>query len=282
MSSIDAYRAGPEERPANMRRIDAVNQRDAWLRQMETAQLAGMHQRAPDAPAAQAGRLHHSALAPTASQVVKPSASASPHSEASPADSPLDDAASAPASHAAGAVASGHNVTSAGMHGQTAATGDAKAAAARMAASLRAPGAALPVTPALRGRPSAAPRQEPETARNAEPDTSQPPTWHKRIMHLTGDGDDVQLWIRDGKLSPAASQQLVARLSCEVADMGLRLKQATINGKPALRTATQTDALPEAGATLFAPAAADIGTDASAKPAMAPTLFPITHPITER
>jgi hypothetical protein len=96
---------------------------------------------------------------------------------------------------------------------------------------------------------------------------SEAPDWQKRMMHLTGDGDDVQLWIRDGELSPAQSQQLVARLAADVAAMGLRLKEATVNGKPALRAAVRhADA---------------IETDADeADGAAIPE--PITHPTTER
>jgi hypothetical protein len=95
---------------------------------------------------------------------------------------------------------------------------------------------------------------------------SDAPDWQKRMMHLTGDGDDVKLWIRDGELSPAQSQQLVARLAADVAAMGLRLKEATVNGKPALRAAIRD---------------ADTDVDADAADGAA-IPEPITHPTTER
>lgn len=90
------------------------------------------------------------------------------------------------------------------------------------------------------------------------------PDWQKRMMHLTGDGDEVKLWIRDGELSPSQSQQLVARLAADVAGMGLRLKEATVNGKPALRAADR-NSRPDAETK-----------DGSDHPE------PITHPTMER
>jgi hypothetical protein len=117
--------------------------------------------------------------------------------------------------------------------------------------------AALAAAAPLRTSPPAAAAAEapaPDTA----PDTAEAPAWQKRVMHLTGDGDDVKLWIRDGELSPAQTQQLVARLAGDVAAMGLRLKEATVNGKPALRAPRHDDGPAEA----FVP--------------------PITHPTTER
>ncbi|NHZ89940.1 hypothetical protein F2P45_13090 [Massilia sp. CCM 8733] len=61
------------------------------------------------------------------------------------------------------------------------------------------------------------------------------PVWEKRLMHLTGNGKDVDLWIRDGELDPAQSMSLLYRLAGDMASAGLRLKGATINGKPLLR-----------------------------------------------
>jgi hypothetical protein len=116
---------------------------------------------------------------------------------------------------------------------------------------------ALAAAAPLRANLPAAPAAE-APAPDTLPDTGDAPAWQKRVMHLTGDGDDVKLWIRDGELSPAQTQQLVARLAGDVAAMGLRLKEATVNGKPALRAPRHDDAPAEA----FVP--------------------PITHPTTER
>jgi hypothetical protein len=137
------------------------------------------------------------------------------------------------------AVTAGADVPQAGaLRGVVAAVTPAIAAVAPLRAS-------LPAAPAAK---APAPHDAPETG--------EAPDWQKRVMHLTGDGDDVQLWIRDGELSPAQTQQLVARLAGDVAAMGLRLKEATVNGKPTLR----------------APAAEE-------SEAFVP---PITHPTTER
>jgi hypothetical protein len=142
-----------------------------------------------------------------------------------------------------------------------AAAADAPPPAAPPVAIAPLPGATAP----LRANWPAAPATdaEPEAAApHALPEAGTVPEWQKRVMHLTGDGDDVRLWIRDGELSPAQTQQLVARLAGDVAAMGLRLTQATVNGKPTLRA-------PRADRTPSAPAA-----EASVQP--------ITHPTTER
>jgi hypothetical protein len=75
---------------------------------------------------------------------------------------------------------------------------------------------------------------EPPAAGRPGADAAQP-DWQKRMLHLTGQADDVAVWIRDQDLTPAQSQLLLARVAADVAGMGLRLKGATINGKPVLR-----------------------------------------------
>jgi hypothetical protein len=91
-----------------------------------------------------------------------------------------------------------------------------------------------------------------ETAQEEAPAADSPlqekPTWQKRLMHMTADGEDVKLWIRDTKLGTAQSQNLVYRLAGEIANMGLRLKDATVNGKLAFRSADDTDAVSGSGA----------------------------------
>ena len=50
-------------------------------------------------------------------------------------------------------------------------------------------------------------------------------------MHVTSDGENVDVWIRDSELSPLQSQNVVGRLASEFADSGMRLNSATVNGK---------------------------------------------------
>ena len=66
------------------------------------------------------------------------------------------------------------------------------------------------------------------------------PTWQKRMMHLTGEGQDVDVWIRDSELGASQSQNLISRLAGDIASMGMRLKGATINGKLAFRSSAAT------------------------------------------
>ena len=66
-------------------------------------------------------------------------------------------------------------------------------------------------------------------------------------MHVTGEGEDVKLWIRDSKLNAAQTQNLVYRLAGDIAGMGMRLKDATVNGKLAFRSEADDDAGKAAG-----------------------------------
>ena len=319
MSRIDAYLAPPDELAAGTRRLDAANQRDNWLRQMELAQMAQMGATSgPSAPAplpaAQLPRapMHaplraaesHERATPHPAADGMESDEATPAPDARPADGKAgqqaqsDDSPPAAANEAAMTAAS---QASAMAHAAPAApsvpaapAADGRAAAsptAIVAAALPAgvTGAALPAAApsslaegvttmqaaaqraqmllraASAGAPETADTPEAAEAPAAGGDTpAEAPDWQKRMMHLTGDGDDVKLWIRDGELSPSQSQQLVARLAADVAAMGLRLKEATVNGKPALRAADRA-ARPDAETN-----------DGAVHPE------PITHPTTER
>ncbi len=59
--------------------------------------------------------------------------------------------------------------------------------------------------------------------------------WQKRMIHVAQDGQDVSLSIRDNTLLPNQSAQIVSRLAGDVAQSGLRLRSATINGKTVLK-----------------------------------------------
>lgn len=279
MTRIDSAPARLDEPGPAARRIDADNQRDSWLRQMELAQLAqmgaGATAPASRAPASAASAsLGPAALAqPAAHALARPSAAAE---RSAAAGDGAAAATSRPAAHASGesSADAGSTVADAGapraslaiaatpgqppaLDGVPSSVSFAPAAPAGGNSAL-APAAAPAVAPAVSlaaaartSTPVATPAAPEPAATAAE--NGEPPQWQKRIMHLTGEGDDVQLWIRDGELSPAQSQQLVARLAADVAAMGLRLKEATVNGKSALRSPARITELSEAVADLPQP-----------------------------
>jgi hypothetical protein len=300
VTRIEPFLPPQDEQSASARRVDAANQRDNWLRQMELAQMGQMG--ATPGPTAPAPRPAMTSLAQAPMHAAQHPAAREDSAGAS--DAPDD--AGAEAAHDDGA-ASAEPRTQAGDDARMteddgadaasiAAAATALAAAQPAAVAAAEPanvpagaagGIALAMAPgALRGvadgsmplaaqpqavglaaalrAPQAMPAESNAAAETAEAPSSgadaagEAPDWQKRMMHLTGDGDDVQLWIRDGELSPAQSQQLVARLAADVAAMGLRLKEATVNGKPALRAAVR-----------------DVDDSADSP-------LPITHPTTER
>lgn len=104
--------------------------------------------------------------------------------------------------------------------------------------------------PGLPGAPTKAIPREEETQQEEPAHASAPeheaplgdkPLWQKRMMHLTGKDQDIRLWIRDNELSQTQSSNLVYRLANDMASMGLRLKSATVNGKPALRAGAEPE-----------------------------------------
>lgn len=68
--------------------------------------------------------------------------------------------------------------------------------------------------------------------RPEESDRAPPPKWKPRLLHVTGQGDEVELWIRDTKLSQSQSAALIARIAADIGQFGLRLRGASLNGKP--------------------------------------------------
>ena len=85
-----------------------------------------------------------------------------------------------------------------------------------------------------------------EGSESAEPETAPPKRsdiesvdsgedWQKRLMHVSQNGQDVSLSIRDTSLQPAQSAQIVYRMAADVAQSGLRLRNATVNGKQILK-----------------------------------------------
>lgn len=324
MTTIDAYLPRPDELSAPVRRVDAANQRDAWLRQMELAQLAQMGSSAmPGAP--------NAALAPQASTrgpMQAGGATLSPPSTqlATPAATATSSAAGSASAPAAGATQAHADTRAAGAAVGDAAVGDAAAgdaaagdnagddaSAGAKPAAIVAGALAAPAPPVIAGPPppptdanaaggvpgalaglamaavggasamaeppgvqpmppgliataptvssatpatannAAAPDADADAKPGAPADASEVPEWQKRVMHLTGDGDEVHLWIRDQALSPAQTEQLVMRLAGDVAAMGMRLKEATVNGKPTLRPGARAAAQSERVAHLDQP-----------------------------
>ncbi len=97
------------------------------------------------------------------------------------------------------------------------------------------------VLPDAMSAPETLAQETQETISAAEPLLEEKLVWQKRLMHLTGEGDDIKLWIRDNKLSLVQSQNLVYRLASDIASMGMRLTDATINGKRAFRTGLDSE-----------------------------------------
>jgi hypothetical protein len=276
---------------SSARRGEADNQRDNWLRQMELAQLAEMGRGAmpPASPKAGAHSIH-SMLQPGAAQPHPAArATAAPsepeHSSATGAAREHSHADGAPSDEQESGTASAKDGSEPDDSSRPAAATLPQVsvlAAVPAGASLAAQANAITAAPSMRN--SALPdvagqRLQPQiaalTARAALPGTLPPraaeaetqeapadaheaadsaqPDWQKRMLHLTGQGDDVAVWIRDQELTPAQSQLLLARVAADVAGMGLRLKGATINGKPALRDGVAEPDHPAAGSDDGAP-----------------------------
>jgi len=99
---------------------------------------------------------------------------------------------------------------------------------------------ALPSMLHASGQRDAAATQEQTQAdepAGADPSLDDKPSWEKRLMHVTGEGQDVDVWIRDSTLGANQSLSLAYRLAGDIAGMGLRLRGATVNGKPLYRAA---------------------------------------------
>ncbi|BBB70241.1 hypothetical protein UNDYM_5988 (plasmid) [Undibacterium sp. YM2] len=55
--------------------------------------------------------------------------------------------------------------------------------------------------------------------------------WQKRMMHITTEDQNVNVWIRDQEINTEQTPQLIRQLTREMTESGLRLNGATINGK---------------------------------------------------
>lgn len=187
--------------------------------------------------------------APVAAGTPAAAASAASHPQASAshvlAAATTDGAVAAPVPGAAVSVIAAPAATAAAAtvmagtpHAGAAVTHDGDALTAPAAAlreASRALAGAAPHPGELPHAEADAPDAPAPAARGEEEQFADKPVWQKRMMHLNGKGDDVDLYIRDSALDAAESQKIIARVAADMAGMGLRLKGATVNGKPALR-----------------------------------------------
>ena len=59
--------------------------------------------------------------------------------------------------------------------------------------------------------------------------------WQKRLMHVAQEGQDLSVSIRDSALDDRQSVAIVNRLAADAAQAGLKLGNATVNGKTILK-----------------------------------------------
>lgn len=235
MTSISSFMRSAGGRAAAQNPSETANQRDSWLRQMEFAQVADMNRAGAHAPAATSARPSVQPLQsvlPTAARPV-------PHASDHPAQSQGNDTARA----ARAATASIGNSATA-----TSSVPDEGSAATPTAASTAGPSAAAqPFEKAIAATTAALTRQlrlafgsatqtrsegaSPEEAVHGETAAGEAPEWEERKIHFSGQGQEVDVWIRDSALTASASTPLLAQLAQEMAGMGLRMKNVTINGK---------------------------------------------------
>lgn len=83
---------------------------------------------------------------------------------------------------------------------------------------------------------------QPQKASNSDEQNDVENTeWQKRLIHVAQEGSDVSVSIRDSTLDLHQSTQIVARLAGDAAQSGLRLKNATVNGRTYVKLARNTN-----------------------------------------
>jgi len=239
VSTISNFMPPPDGRPLAVRPSETANQRDSWLRQMELGLVAEMNQAHAHAASPAAARPAVQPLQPVLPPASRPAPQmAGGQAPAAPAqchDRSVADGV--PAGTPAGAADG--PVQGAMPAQQLAMTTAARPVAARageqvlaettaalsrqlrlqLAAFVSQKGAALAEDPG-----SAAPQ-------HGEAAAGEAPAWEERKIHFTGQGQDVDVWIRDSALTAPSSATVLAQLAQEMAGMGLRMKNVTINGK---------------------------------------------------
>lgn len=277
MTKISSYLQGFDDKSLLERQVDATNQRNSWLRQMELAQWSEMNQSNETHESGgalddtrqgkfQARTRHESDHASSTLATTRKDADAATHVQAQSTGANESDSRQGTGAPAHGVPSSTGGWTardlsillSAGKCPETRApagttTGLVEISAWREDGAqllVRPPTLDAPVVQGALPRPLPLPSRHentkggnPREARSSQDESMQRessptetqlaemPTWQKRLMHVTSDGRDVAVWIRDSELGSAQSSTLVCRLAGEFADSGLRLKSATVNGK---------------------------------------------------
>jgi len=238
VSTISNFMPPPDGRPLAVRPSETANQRDSWLRQMELGLVAEMNQAHAHAASPAAVRPAAQPLQPVLPPASRPAPQmAGGQVPAAPAQchdrSVADGVPAAPAGAAArlvqGAMPAQQPAMGTAAQPVTARAGEqvlAETTAAlsrqlrlQLAAFVSQKGAALAEDPG-----SAAPQ-------HGEAAAGEAPAWEERKIHFTGQGQDVDVWIRDSALTAPSSATVLAQLAQEIAGMGLRMKNVTINGK---------------------------------------------------
>lgn len=277
MTKISSFLQGFDDRSQLERQVDATNQRNSWLRQMELAQWSEMNQtneahdsgrgledtRQGTFQARPRDESHHGSSTLATSWK---DADAATHAQAQSTSMEQSDSRQGTGApmHCVPSPTGGWTardlsvLLSAGKCPETRAPTETARGLGEMSAG-REEGAQLlirqqtldaPIVQGALPRPLPLPSghentkggnprearssQEESMQRESSPTETQlaeMPTWQKRLMHVTSDGQDVAVWIRDSELGSAQSSTLVSRLAGEFADSGMRLKSATVNGK---------------------------------------------------
>lgn len=243
MTSISSFMPPAGERTAAQNPSETANQRDSWLRQMEFAQVTDMNQAGTHAAAAAIARPAPQRL----QSVLPPAARPAPQTPDGSAQPVCHDVAQQLNSVRVNASnsATGKNSTLPEVPAQM----SASAAAASSASAAQPVEEAIATTvaaltrqlwlafgSAARTQPAGASEEAPELGETA---AGEAPQWEERKIHFSGQGQDVDVWIRDSALTASAGTPLLAQLAQEMAGMGLRMKNVTINGK-AVHTERET------------------------------------------
>jgi len=240
MTMITSFLPPPDERALSVRPSETANQRDSWLRQMELAQVADMNRAGKHAASAMPVR-------PTAQRpqpVQAPAPRPAPPTAGPAALVPGHGNHKSPACQAARAPAAGAARRSTAALANPPAAAQLAASGASNTAALHADEAATTAAAAvlsrqLRARMTAGAMEQDaapgdtgsEAPVHGETAANEAPVWEERKIHFTGQGEEVDVWIRDSALTEPAGTQVVAQLAQEIAGMGLRMKNVTINGK---------------------------------------------------
>jgi len=89
---------------------------------------------------------------------------------------------------------------------------------------------------------------------SADAQLQEKPEWQDRMMHMTGDDQNVNVWIRDQALDGSQTSALIYRLASDMASVGMRLNGATINGRSVYRSTTTSSAQEDTAPTGTPPA----------------------------